>query len=187
MVKNEGGKKTKGQGRKFVNADKQQKSLRTAENENEQYAQVTKNCGNGMVDVNCIDNVSRLCHIRGKFRGRGKKDNFVSVGSWLLVGLRDYESGGGKTKKQNCDLMEVYNDFDKERLKTSVNVNWADFIARDNILTNQDKNAADHVGEVVFGNEKLTDYATLMAKQETGESKTIAQEGEEEEINVDDI
>lgn len=186
MVKNEGGNKAKGQGRKYVVADKQQKSLRAADSEYEKYAQVTKNCGNGMVDVDCIDNVSRLCHIRGKFRGRGKKDNFVGVGSWLLVGLRDYESGGSKTKKQNCDLLEVYNDFDKERLKMSVNLDWSAFIARDNIMTNQDKKSADYSGELVFGNEKSTDYDKLITKVETGESKTIALD-EEEEINVDDI
>jgi initiation factor 1A len=185
MVKNEGGNKAKGQARKHVVDSKQQiKTLRTTESEFELYAQVSKNFGNGMVDAECIDGVTRLCHIRGKFRGRGKKDNFVSVGSWLLVGLRDYESGGSKGKKQNCDLLEVYNDFDKERLKSTVNVDWSAFIARDNINSNQDKKTTEHTGEVSFGNEKSSDYLELMAKQ--GQGKTIAVE-DEEKINVDDI
>jgi initiation factor 1A len=188
MVKNEGGNKAKGQARKHVIDSKQQdkKVLRTAEDELELYAQVTKNFGNGMVDVECVDGVTRLCHIRGKFRGRGKKDNFVNVGSWLLVGLRAYESGGNKSKKQNCDLLEVYNDFDKERLKLSVNIDWSAFIARDNINTNQDKKTTENTGEVSFGNEKSSDYLDLIALQSQGKSKTIAVE-DDEKINVDDI
>jgi initiation factor 1A len=186
MVKNEGGNKAKGQARKHVIEGKQQKSLRVSEDELELYAQVTKNFGNGMVDVECVDNVTRLCHIRGKFRGRGKKDNFVNVGSWLLVGLRAYESGGNKTKKQNCDLLEVYNDFDKERLKMNVNINWDAFIERDNANTNQDKQTTKNTGEVTFGSEKSSDYLDLIARQNEGKSKTIAVE-DDEKINVDDI
>lgn len=186
MVKNEGGNKAKGQARKHVIESKQQKSLRISEDELELYAQVTKNFGNGMVDVECVDNVSRLCHIRGKFRGRGKKDNFVNVGSWLLVGLRAYESGGNKSKKENCDLLEVYNDFDKERLKMNVNINWSAFVERDNVNTNQDKQTTKNTGELTFGTEKGSDYLELIAKQSEGKSKTIAVE-DDEEINVDDI
>ena len=90
MVKNQtGGNKAKGQARKFTNApaSKQGKPLRVAIDICELYAQITKNLGNGMCHVICIDGVIRLCHIRGKFKGRGKKDNLVGSGSWLLVGL----------------------------------------------------------------------------------------------------
>jgi initiation factor 1A len=188
MVKNEGGNKAKGQARKHVIADKQQKSLRVSEDACEVYAQASKLLGNGMADVDCIDGVSRLLHIRGKFRGRGKKDNFIGLGTWMLVGLREYESGGSKAKKENCDLLEVYNDFDKERLKITVNLDWSPFIAKDNIYTNQDKKTTENTGEVTFGNEKSSDYLELMALQSQGKSKTIAAEGgEEEEINVDEI
>ena len=67
--------------------------LRTAECEFELYAQVTRVLGNGMCHVLCVnDGQTRLCHIRGKFRGRGKGDNIVKNGSWLLVGLREWEN-----------------------------------------------------------------------------------------------
>ena len=96
MVKNTlGGSKAKGQARKYTNASsKQAKALRVAspDDDSEIYAQVTKYCGSSMCHVLCIDGITRLCHIRGKFRGRSKKDNMVVNGSWILVGLRDWES-----------------------------------------------------------------------------------------------
>jgi hypothetical protein len=107
MVKNLGGNKAKGQARKFANSNtdkKDNKKLRVSEDPLEIYAQVEKVLGNGMYNVICMDNKSRLCHSSGKFRGRNKKDNFVKLGSWLLIGLREYESGSTNNKKlQNVD------------------------------------------------------------------------------------
>jgi hypothetical protein len=60
------------------------------------------------------------CHIRGKFRGRGKKDNFIVSGTLLLVGLREWEREPSAGKLLNCDLIEVYSESDKIRLKNSV-------------------------------------------------------------------
>jgi len=184
MVRNvNGGNKAKGQGRKFLN-DNKPKALRVSEDPLEIYARVSKNLGNGMVDVDCIDGKSRLCFIRGKFRGRGKKDNFVGVGSWVLVGLRDYESGGDKKKRENCDLLEVYNDFDKERLKMTVNINWGEFIRMDNVQMNQDPNKVKD-GEIVFQDASASEYEELMLSQAQTKSSALA--NDEEEINVDDI
>lgn len=57
------------------------KNRRRGKNENEsdkrelifkedgqEYAQVVKMLGNGRLEANCFDGVSRLCHIRGKLR-----------------------------------------------------------------------------------------------------------------------
>lgn len=193
MVRNTGGgNKAKGQGRKFLN-DSKPKALRTADDPLEMYARVSKNFGNGMVEVDCIDHKVRLCHIRGKFRGRSKKDNFIGLGSWILVGLREYESRGDKNKKENCDLLEVYNDFDKEKLKTSVNMNWSTFIMKDNIDTNLDPTKVQ-AGEIVFQDEKVMDYEELMMAQSQGSNKAVLtattsnnQSNDDDEINVDDI
>ena len=126
MVKNvKGGSSHKSQARKFAgdaNSSKQHNKLRTIEEDGEIYAQITKNYGNGMCDALCIDNVTRLCIIRGKFRGRGKRDNTIRVGSWILAGKRDWESEKSG-EKQKCDLLEVYSDSDVERLKKSVQEN----------------------------------------------------------------
>jgi initiation factor 1A len=134
MVKNaNGGCKAKGQARKFITASTTSYKLRVSESADEIYAKVVAVHGNGMLEVLCIDKAKRLCHIRGKFRGRGKRDNFISRESWILVGKRDWESDEvrivkGKTKLPNCDLLEVYSDADISRLKSNVDEDWSIFI-----------------------------------------------------------
>lgn len=189
MVKNLGGNKAKGQARKYANSDKKDtKKLRISEDPLEIYSQVEKVVGGGMYNVICIDGKSRLCHSAGKFRGRNKKDNFVSLGSWLLVGLREYEAGGTNKKLQNCDLLEVYNDTEKEKLKTSVNQDWSLFIKNDakNSFTSQEVfNSSENVS---FGDAKTIEYQELIASElsKPSENREIVTV-DEEEINIDDI
>ena len=191
MVKNEGGNKTKGQARKYANNDKKDnKQLRISEDPLEIYAQVEKVLGNGMYNVICIDTKNRLCHSSGKFRGRNKKDNFVKLGSWLLVGLRSYESNSNTKKLQNCDLLEVYNDFEIEKLKTTVNENWKLFIENDEKNSFTTKKQVESSEHVSFDDAKTTEYKELMLAESLISSekrKTITVDEEEEEINVDDI
>jgi len=116
MVKNDaGGNKGKGLARKHVNAAKGggSKQLRVATDAAEKYAIVSKMLGNGMCYVNLLDGTigNKLCIIRNKFKGRGKRDNILDSGSWVLVGLRDWSS-----KQDTCDLLEVYNDGERDRL-----------------------------------------------------------------------
>jgi initiation factor 1A len=192
MVKNEGGKKTRGQARKFVNSDdkKDTKSVRESEDETlEIYSQVEKVCGGGMYNVICLDGKTRLCHSAGKFRGRNKKDNFVSLGTWLLVGLREYESGGNNKKLQNCDLMEVYNDSEKEKLKTTVNKDWSVFLKNDakNSFTSQD--VVNSSENLTFGDAKTMEYQTFMAAElsKPTEKRGIVTVAGGDEIDIDDI
>lgn len=183
MVKNvNGGSKAKGQARKFVTAPAKS-TLRISHDELEIYAQVTKTLGNGMCHVICIDGETRLCHIRGKFRGRGKRDNLVGNGTWLLVGLREWELNSTKKegKLENCDLLEVYNGLDVQRLKDTVNENWGVFSSE-----SSSTNAGD---DVEFEDEKTSEYHDLIESQLAAgdQNKTIIALGEEEEVNADDI
>ena len=196
MVKNTtGGSKTKGQARKLINTDSKgaNKMLRLSTDPCEVYAQVTKNLGNGMCHVLCIDGKTRLCHIRGKFRGRGKRDNMVGLGSWILVGLREWEAERDDSSKklENCDLLEVYNDHDKEKLKSMVpHINWSHFISNDN---KNSKIQAD-VDNIEF-TENVDEYRELLEEQLKkggGKLETLQLGGggdkeEEDEINIDDI
>lgn len=116
MVKNNGGNKAKKMGRKFTSGGAGQAVTRLSECEEEMYACVTKYYGSGMCDVICIDGESRMCVIRKKFRGRSKRHNIVSVGSYVLVGLRDWEVVAAG-KKRKCDLLEVYNQSDMEKIR----------------------------------------------------------------------
>jgi initiation factor 1A len=191
MVKNAGGNKTKGQARKFVNADdkKDTKKLRESEDPLEIYSQVEKVLGNGMYNVICIDGKNRLCHSSGKFKGRNKKDNFVSLGTWLLVGLREYESGGNNKKLQNCDLLEVYNDNEKERLKTTVNQDWSMFIKNDakNSFTTQEVIVSSE--SYTFGDAKTMEYQELMAAElsKPTEKRGFVTVAGGDQIDIDDI
>ncbi|CAI9093460.1 OLC1v1028962C1 [Oldenlandia corymbosa var. corymbosa] len=53
----------------------------------QEYAQVIKMNGNGRCEAQCIDGVTRLCHIRGKLH----KKVWINVGDTVLVGLREYQ------------------------------------------------------------------------------------------------
>ena len=110
MVRNTtGGSGHKSQARKNVAPRGGASSdLRVAKEEGECFAQVERMLGGSNCHVKCIDGVTRLCVIRGKFRGKGKSDNVLSLGSIVLVGMRDYESCKSKDKLQTCDLLEVY-------------------------------------------------------------------------------
>jgi len=60
-------------------------------------------------DVTLEDGTSLICHIRSKFRGRNKRGNTISVGTFVLVGLRDWESS-----LKNSDLLFVYDSMPSE-------------------------------------------------------------------------
>ena len=189
MVKNTtGGSKAKLQGRKFVNV-KATNILRISEDPCEIYAQVTKTLGNGMCHVICLDEKTRLCHIRGKFRVRGKRDNFLGRGTWLLIGLREWESSSeSKTDKlQNCDLLEVYSDLDVERLKKSVHENWTIFTTT--IDSNTKQIADDESGFEFKNTSNSEEYERIMQSLEKGVTSSIgfSATSKEEEVNIDDI
>ena len=180
MVKNTiGGSKTKGQARKHITAVPTHK-LRYAESEEELYAKVTALYGNGIVEVLCIDKKKRLCHIRGKFRGRGKRDNFITRDSWILAGKRSWESDEyrevkGKIKLPNCDLLEVYTDSDISRLKNTVDKDWSVFVSEDKEKISTTEN------EIVFTDDNSSElFDNLPA------TITKIADGDDE-INVDDI
>ena len=97
--------------------------LRTSQNKSEIYGVVKRLNGNTF-DVTCIDDKERRCFIRGKFKGRGKRDNIIEVDKWVLIGLREFQQVpselvlvNGKKEMEMCDLLEVYSSSEKETLK----------------------------------------------------------------------
>lgn len=176
MVKNvNGGNKAKGYANK--NFNKKREELRVSQNELEVYTQVTKVLGGSMCHVITLDGIEMLCHIRGKFRGRGKRDNFIGNGTWMLVGLRDWEdietkkeNKSGKEKLLNCDVIEVYSDLEKNDLKSTItNINWKPFIANDTKSFDQGNEDVDLTDDLAgdgfgfqFADEKTIEYQDLM-------------------------
>ena len=182
MVKNvTGGNKMKGQARKNSTSSRQVSKLRVVEEEGEIYAQVSSMLGNGMCHVESEDS-KRLCIIRGKFRGRGKRDNILKKGTWVLIGLREWDlNGGDTTKMQKCDLLEVYTDHDKERLKGTPGP-WKKFIANDLMFQDIKEEEFD------FIDDKTEEYKKIMSEEFAGPSREIVQIKEDDEIiDFDDI
>jgi translation initiation factor 1A len=161
MVKNVyGGNKHKSQARK--NTVKTSIRLRVAENEGELYGVVIKMLGNGMFHVHCIDDITRLGHIRGKFSGRGKRDNIVEIGKWVLIGEREWDiSSTDKTNKNlKCDLLNVYNELDKEKLMDTVSKNWSVLTSHDSSKIKDNNNTDDFR----FTTEREEESERLMAE-----------------------
>ena len=185
MVKNSfGGNKAKGFARK--NLAKRDAALRTADEEGEIYAQAVKVMGGSIASAIDIDGNPLRAHIRGKFRGRGKRDNFIAPGTWLLVGLHAWQADKSGDVR-NCDVLEVYSDTDKNRLKTSVtSVNWSKFIANDTKTLGHDDTGENDTG-FDFADDATEEYEQLIAAQASvgGYNTIITDDGKE--VDVDDI
>jgi translation initiation factor IF-1 len=120
MVKNKkGGSKNKKMARKNVVNNTIRRKLRKAVEEGEMYACVIAVHGGGHASIICADKKERTLVIRGKFRGRNKRGNFIKSNSMVLVALRSVSMGEvvEKRKKEKADLIYVYDDNDIEELK----------------------------------------------------------------------
>jgi initiation factor 1A len=182
MVRNnKGGKKGKNVGRKHVVAGFTQKSIRLSEEEGEIYAGVTKMLGNGRVEVKCLDNKNRQCVIRQKFRGRGKRDNTIDVASWVLIGIRDWETVK-EGKMENCDLLNVYTQSEVENHLKKFDIDWS-------VLSSiEDKNGNKMIDDdngIIFVNEIETSK-TQNTVTEPITPTTITMD-DDYEIDFDDI
>lgn len=196
MVKNtNGGSGHKKFGRKFTTSAAKNNRLRVSEDEGEVYAIVTKMLGNNMFHCHCIDDVIRLGHIRGKFTGRGKRDNMVQGGKWVLIGLREWDTSSEKSstkiKMQQCDLLEVYSDSDKLRLKDSISEEWS-ILDKNDVSRTATSETSDEIDGFIFGTEKDFERERLIEEMKSATSERITMKidenvGREEEINVDDI
>jgi initiation factor 1A len=205
MVKNtHGGSGHKKFARKHTGGAKSNK-LRVSEDEGELYAIVTKMLGNGMFHCYCIDGTVRLGHIRGKFTGRGKRENMVEGGKWVLIGLREWDVPSeksssiskGKEKMQQCDLLEVYSDMDKQRLRESVSEDWHILDSNDVSKTNLGETVADN-DDFIFGTDRDFERDRLIQEMQSSTTERITlRVGEsrqeavaaptEDEVNIDDI
>tara|TARA_Y100000591_G_C21777383_1_gene669077 strand:+ start:98 stop:652 length:555 start_codon:yes stop_codon:yes gene_type:complete len=184
MVKNtKGGNKGKKQGRKYVNAGGQQRT-RFAEDADEIYACCQKMLGNGMFVALCHDKKERLCIIRNKFKGRGKRDNIINIGTWVLIGRRSFEARA-EGKLEKCDLLEVYSDSERHKLKQQqTHINWQIFEAVGNFGTG----VQDSLSHFDFVQENAREVEESEEEEvEIPENKIISNYESDDEIDIDDI
>ena len=157
---------------------------RISVDEYELYGQVKSMTGNGMCIVFCQDSKFRLCIIRGKFKGKGKRDNIIVTGSWVLVGLREFETEHevgkidpgtltGKQKEKNkldkCDLLELYSEKDKNYLKSEINLPCWSLFNIDKIGGGGGGGVNDNDSNITFSNNDNS-YSDLMNMDLTGEA-----------------
>lgn len=171
MVRSESGGKHKFRARKDA-APSTSNKLRVTEEEGALYAVVVKMLGGGTCHVECSDGAKRLCHFRGKFSGKNKKQNEVSLNTWVMIGAREWESEK-PGKLGNCDLMEVYSENHKKQLKMVMGESWK-------ILAKHDTSATGEApGEDLFKTEAEEEYDQLMDKfvQDGSEALAIKVDG----------
>jgi len=177
MVKNYGGKKTKGLARKSnqINSNFDIK-LRLSTSSLEKYAIVRKLFGNSC-SVFCDDSIERLAMISGKFSGRNKRNNIISPGVIVLIGIRDWATVvQGKIEK--CDILEIYSSQELDLLKQrpSFPTHFIDSAIND-LLGQDSKSTSDiFVFSSIEDNTPSIDISNANVFLDTGE-----------EINIDDI
>jgi hypothetical protein len=182
MVKNtKGGKGHKKFGRKFTQQGGN-RVLRQATEDGEIYACVSKVLGNNMAHILTQNNKTMLLHIRNKFRGRGKRDNTIAMGTYVLAGERTFETIKSD-KLSNCDLLEVYNVNEVDKLKKeNPEVSWNLFKDIVNPLTKND----DDNDDIIFDN-KDEEAENEILQEIVGDNEGDTINLGDEEIDFDDI
>lgn len=182
MVKNStGGNKSKKMARKNQNSkmDYEVKEVRKAmAGSGEMYAVVSKLYGGRECQVMCLDGKSRRCVIRTKFSWKTKSENVLSIGVWVLVGMRDWEVRQDGTEK--CDLLEVYSRAEKDKLRQVEKCNFGHLLT---INSNDD----DKKDELFTGKQELKEVEEKQASEDNNDEFVVestdesASETEEEE------
>jgi translation initiation factor IF-1 len=173
MVKNTtGGKGSKNIARKF---EQTSSNLRLSSDPDEIYAIVVKSLGNSMFHVNTIHGLTNLLlRVRGKFSGKNKRNNFISVGSFVLIGLRDFEN-----PPKQCDLLEIYSDSDVKRLMNVPSISNSQFFLQ-TIDSANHSNSIHESNEISFSNDDYSDE--IYSKK-----NVIVNVNDDVDINIDEI
>lgn len=175
MVRNtKGGKGSKSLARKLVQTHQVSTSLRVPQNELELFAIVTKMFG-PMCEVVTIDGKTMKCHIRGKFKGRSKRNAMILIGSILIVGLREFEA----PNFHSCDVLEVFDHDESSRILKMQQYDFHNFAS----YIHNDSSNTQYLDDELFDNTATNEVVT--------DSKTVdmydSSEYTNDVINIDDI
>lgn len=188
MVKNFGGNKAKKFASKSFNVVP--RTTRFAMEEGEVYAVVQRMLGSNICEVLCIDGSIKFCVIRGKFSGKGRRDNKLAKGVWILVGIRSWQIT--TKEKEKCDLLEVYTDIDKEKLIKNSNQSFRALISVLNTDGDMDPNHIQFINErddEIFAKNETDvgdeDNSEIISGDESQEEDTLSHQLSW--INIDDI
>jgi len=189
MVKNvKGGKGHKSIARKsLLPSESNFSKVRLPENPLELFAVVTKFYGN-MCDVTTQNNLELKCHIRGKFKGKSKRNAYIVVGKIILIGLRHFE-----TTPKNCDLLHVFESTSYSSLISLPSYDLTNIFNISSSLSSVGSGSSTSAPT----NSTTTIYNEIMFTEEEEESKkcSLAEMNnsnasvpeENEKINIDNI
>ena len=188
MVRNtNGGNKSKGVARKHLTGSKEPRSLRLSSCALEKYGAVSRVLGNGMFHVVTDEQPQLLGRIRNKFKGRSKRDNMISLGAVVLVGLREWEHPNYK----ECDLLEVYDANEVRQLMKIPSIDFSELQKHIDLhsATNDANAAAASLGcsDVVF--EEDHDYMEGLLPDDADKEQDpqIGSNVKEDIVDFDDI
>jgi translation initiation factor IF-1 len=180
MVKNTGGNKAKSFARKNEKPTSFNK-LRMSECDEEKYAIVRKIYGGSICEIFCDDLKYRQGVIRGKFRGKGKRNNIITAGTVVLIGIREWASEKAD-KMEQSDILEIYSILELEQLKKNPKFP-NDFL--ESSMREIFGNSSAGEKEDVFTFSTIVEETPLETNISTKDSTIHMDAGET--INIDDI
>ena len=179
MVKNTfGGSKAKGLARKNQSGGGEAR-LRLPGDPLEQIACVTKMLGNGMCEIHTADNVRLIGHIGGKFRGKNKRNNLITVQSVVLIGLREWERPA-----KNCEILTIYEETNVEQLKSIPSVNMINILKLRSLNAPTDTTAHDDFNFGQGGDDDEDDKVVVTTGKTGGGTFKLENTTE---VDIDDI
>jgi translation initiation factor 1A len=154
--------------------------------EGQQIARAIKLLGNRNVMCYCNDNKVRVCHIRGKMRGRV----FIDVGDVVLISLREFEASSEQDKKiLNGDILAKYPYECLTRLKKEDGINQKIFmqleILNGTSLSSLATSTTNTIEGIEDGFEFDRDDTEDNDDKSTEDNKS--DKSDEKELNIDDI
>jgi hypothetical protein len=114
--------------------------------------------------------------MRGKFTGKNRRQNNIVVGSWILIGLREWEK-----EQKNCDLLAVYDRDDKNELMSQPGLDLRILIK--NTEKRDEEEEMEEEG-FIFKEESKVEEEYKKIMEGTVEDRNITME---EEIDIGDL
>tara|TARA_B110000977_G_scaffold12429_1_gene15847 strand:- start:3111 stop:3584 length:474 start_codon:yes stop_codon:yes gene_type:complete len=134
MVKNKGGKKTKGKSRKtFRMKELSIKDLKKVDGQ--EYAHVLSVFGDGRFELMCYDKKKRLGILRGSLRRTSR----INKGALVLISIREFQDN-------KCDIIACYSQTDSDKLIKEREVFYS-FVKSGELIQNLKDDFADAESE----------------------------------------
>jgi translation initiation factor IF-1 len=186
MVKNtKGGNKSKGVARKHIVGAKDQRSLRLSSCSLEIYGVVIRILGNGMfyvaTELLSDKQPHLLGHIRNKFKGRSKRDNTITLGTVVLVGLREWEHPNYK----ECDLLEVYDSNEVRQLMKNPSIDLSSLQKHIDAHNSVSSEAGASSMDIQFVEERDYNDGLIPSEQDASEEGGISKM--QDIVDIDDL